>query len=757
MTINRSETNDLNTQYELNSGIYLVLKEEIEQMGQGYTWADNDNKVQMIIESKNSHEDKSENNTQTTIKWKVLDENNKFESKITMLLYHTNQGVHFQGGQRNGQVTTCSLAADMFETFIMIMIQSKSERIKMIKETILAMNLRRKPFQVASRLMVKCGPEPKTTFKCDLCHYKSTKLTELKRHMYILHRNKTNPDIRKMTEAKKRAGSPPKAERPSKKEAEEMPNPSKTPEQQSPTKFPSVDCLRCDFECEEESSLDNHIKEMHDGRRQELRETIRKMCEPKTVEDSKDQVTETETKVVDVRLKEGTKEEDPNHIAFLNIYEPQNIAKNITIEMVDQAIQTISTEKEKKELEDKNKALNEKVNLMQLKVASLSTDLKHEREALKEVKKEKEDVEKNYQEAARTISEQQRQISIREEQIKVLGELINIDEEAQAQVTTEALNEDGWGEVYEDVTEDGNLMAHLERSSVSIGCKKCGKKIQSQQELREHIKIHKQLQHTVLKCEHCDHTTDDGDELINHVVNTHSPKYTCQTCKSAFSTKPKLLEHIVRAHGFIFEEHTTPDNVLKCHYCSDSFTTKPDLMKHKTEKHYKTRLCPFYHGTGRGCRFPSNVCFNIHEENIIPTVTDITDFRKSINCRNGGSCVFNQRKACFYKHIANNVGRNTSAYVPSSNTPTFAQQTAQNIGTQERCVKCNETFNCKDDLNHHLRTSHREDGRNGGDRDTYEALIRIGQQMESVSQRLQFLELKSMTDFPPLPKGQRRI
>ena len=798
MTVRRMETNDVNIQYELNSANYLALKEEIDSMGAGHTWKDNDNDTMMVIESKNTHEDKKDNNTQSTIKWKVKDEKNNFETKVTMLMYHTNQGVHIQGGRRNGQVTSCSIAADLFEIFTMIVIRDKAERIKMIKETILGMDLRRKPFQVASRLMMKSAPEAKNTFKCDLCHYKSTKLTELKRHIYILHKCKSTPDIRKITEAKKRAGSPPKTERPSKKEAEDKPSPSKTPDQQSSTNlvFPSVDCLRCDFECEEENILDDHIKEMHNGKRQELRDTIRKMCESNITEDSKNpnktfkttevfnthtlkclqceyeckeessldthmkdkhssisgQGMETTVKEVKTNTKEIPVNNEINNTVTLKEDEPNSIVKNITLEIVKQAINKISTEKEVEDLKQANKNLNEEVDLIKLKLASLSTDLRREREAMREVKKEKENVEENYQEAARTIAEQQKQISIREEQIKVLGDLISIDKEAQEQVTTGDSVEDGWGEVYEDVTEDGDLLPHQERSLVNLGCKKCDKTVKSEKELREHMKKHMQLQSVILKCDDCDHTTQDENNLIDHVICHHNTKYTCKTCNSAFSTKPKLLEHIVGVHGFIFENSTQPESGLKCHDCDDRFITKPDLMKHKTEKHYKTRLCPFYHGTGRGCRFPANICFNIHEESITPTDTGVIDFRKIIICRNGESCVFNQRQDCFYKHIATNVIINTSTQVPSNTTLTYAQRTAFNGNKKEKCAKCNGEFNCKDDLNHHMRTSHRV-----AEDETMAAIIKIGQQMEHVSQRLQFLELKSMTDFPSLGKGPQRI
>ena len=734
MTVHRSETNDTNIQYELNSGIYLVIKEEVDNMTNGYTWSDNDQGVKMIIESRTPHKDKAENITQTTIKWKVIDEKSKIESKVAMLLYHTNQGVHLQGGRRYGQVTTCSLAADMFETFCILVMRDKSERIKMIKEVIMGMDLRTKPFQVASRLMVKAGPEAKNSFKCNTCPYKSTKLSELKRHMYILHRNRKNPEASKMTKAKKRAGSPTKAERPSKKESEEKASPVKTPEpeEHANVNLESIECLECKFSCEKETNLDKHMEEEHrTGRGLEIKVNLKK--------DESIQIESPQT-------------DETKNIVIVKKDELKFIADVITIEMVDEAIKKAATEKEKvlEEFKQENKALMDQVELMKLKMTSLATDLKLEREAIKEVRREKENVEKNYQEAARAIAEQQTQITIREEQIKVLGELINIEEETQAQTTSEETKGDGWDEVYEDVTKDGDLLLHQEKSMVTLGCKKCDKKVKSDKELREHMKIHRQLQNKDVKCGYCDFISKDENVLINHTVDNHSPKYTCETCKLAFSSKPKLLEHIVRVHGFIFDTHSRPEPDIQCHDCTEKFTTKPDLIKHRMEKHHKTRLCPFFHGNGRGCKFPSNVCFNIHEENITPTETETLDFRKRIFCKNGDSCVFYQRNICFYKHNANNVNTNKVQQGLSRNT--YAEHTAQNFNQKYKCMKCNEEFNFRGDFEHHMRTNHRE-----SENDILPAIRKIGQQIESVSQRLQFLELRSMSDFPPLEKGQQKI
>ena len=736
-TIHRIEKDDLNIRYELNSGLYLGLKEELDLMDRGYTWGDNDNDIKMVLEGKHNEEDKAANNPKTVFRWKVIDIKNSFESKVTMNLYHTNQGVHIQGGRRHGQVTACSIAGDMFETWSMIVAKQKAERIMIIKETILGMDLRRKPFQVPNRFQVKSGPGITDIYQCDHCPYKSVKKPELKRHMFLLHRNRTNPESRKITDAKKRMASPPKAAPPSKKETEEK---------IEPLMDEKIECLACKFNCENESDLDKHMKEKHDGQITFQRFHIKEKT-PKKLENNAKLVT---TDMMGEALKKISSDTEKDTA----VLKQKNSSLNEEVEVLKSKVTNISIEKEKEtlELNQMNTSLVEELDVLKLKVTSLSTDLKHERDAIKNIKKEKEEVEKNYQEAARTIAEQQGQITIREEEIKVLGELLDLDGKISSEEVKEATTTDegeDWKEVYE-VTESGNMVPHQEKSTVTNVCKKCDKVLKSDHEVREHMKKHRHLINKFLNCDHCDYITKNENDLINHVVDKHSPKHTCDTCKSEFSTKTKLMEHILRDHGFTFTSNNQP--TMQCHDCSEKFSTKPELMQHKKQTHYKTRLCPFYHGTGRGCSFPANICFNIHEENITPTQTEPIDYRKRIICKNGQNCVFQQRSTCFYKHVVNSVQSNQQPEVRSRNTPT--QATSYNVLQTYKCTYCISEFVSKDDFEHHVRTAHRT---RELESDTYATIVKIGQQMENVSQRLQFLELKSMTDFPKPVSGQRRI
>ena len=764
MKAHRIEKDDVNIRYEHNFAVYLALKEELDKMHEGYILVDNNNLVQMVLDRKNNEEDKVENVPKTVIRWNVKDEKNQFESNVTLNLYHTNQGMHFQGGRRNGKVTTCSLVADLFETWVMLVSRDKSERINMIKDAILGMDLRKKTFQTAAKLQVKPVHQPQH-FLCDFCPYKSVKSIELKRHLFLLHRNRTNPEAGKLgnakkklernktnknngkvTDAKKRSASPPKTEPPSKKEA--CKNEKSEEKTEIEEKIDEIECLDCEFACDKETEIDKHMKEKHKGKINFQR--------------------------FHIKTPEGL---------IISAEEPTTIAESITTEMLNQALKKVSddTEKEENSLKQKNEMLteevrnlklmvstlndtkmenvdltkknadlNEEVNNLKLKLTDLTENLIHERDALKTNKKEMEEVESNYQEAARTVADQQGQITIREEQMKVLSELLKFDDKISLETTTTTNEEDDWAEVYEDETEGGDLLPHKEISSLDLACKKCDKVLKSDNELREHMRKHIQWQNTILQCDHCDHRTKDENELVNHVIDNHSPKHTCNTCTAKFSMKKKLLEHIIRDHGFTFSASTQPQPTMQCHDCNEKFPTKTELFEHKTQKHYKTRLCPFYHGTGRGCRFPTNVCFNIHEESITPSETEILDYRKRIICKNGVTCVFKMRGTCYYKHIEISVDRNQRQQVNSRSIPTQATQIPQsyNLLQTHKCVDCPSEFVSKNDFDHHMKTTHRNNEERS---DTYAAILKIGKQIENV-----FFELKSLTDFPTVAGAQMR-
>ena len=95
------DTNELNVRFEMNSSLYLVSKEELMKLVPGQTAQSNN--VNFEVEGKTDQMDRVNNNPVSVIKLKVTEITTKFESKVTLKLYHSNQGVHIQGGRRNGK------------------------------------------------------------------------------------------------------------------------------------------------------------------------------------------------------------------------------------------------------------------------------------------------------------------------------------------------------------------------------------------------------------------------------------------------------------------------------------------------------------------------------------------------------------------------------------------------------------------------------------------------------------------------------
>ena len=102
--------------FELNSAVYLISKDELLKMTPGQS--EEKNGVKIVVESKIDQIEKKENNPATVVKLKVTDLESQFDSKVTMNLYHSSQGVHLQGGRRQGKITSCSLVATYLEEFL---------------------------------------------------------------------------------------------------------------------------------------------------------------------------------------------------------------------------------------------------------------------------------------------------------------------------------------------------------------------------------------------------------------------------------------------------------------------------------------------------------------------------------------------------------------------------------------------------------------------------------------------------------------
>ena len=156
-------------------------------------------------------------------------------------MYHTNQCVHFQGGERRGISTSCSLAGEFFESFCQKLRTRKADRIEEIKDFLLKLDGRKK---YGSQPLKKSTNKVKedNTLKCDSCHYKTVTKSELKRHLFLTHQKKAHPTSMKTVTFKL-------DKEPKSNDHEEVNLDS--------------ECLDCHFSCKEESELDVHMKTVH--------------------------------------------------------------------------------------------------------------------------------------------------------------------------------------------------------------------------------------------------------------------------------------------------------------------------------------------------------------------------------------------------------------------------------------------------------------------------------------------------------------
>ena len=131
--------------------------------------------------------------------------------------------------------------------------------------------------------------------------------------------------------------------------------------------------------------------------------------------------------------------------------------------------------------------------------------------------------------------------------------------------------------------------------------------------MRKHVRKESET----LKCTSCEYETKDENDYLNHIVDNHSTVHICQNCDNKFAAKTDLIAHMETDYGL--NQNKAPEishgyngNTIKCFSCGTMVENKDSLMKHKREQHWKEKMCAYFHGSGNGCRFPGNICFNIH-------------------------------------------------------------------------------------------------------------------------------------------------
>ena len=158
-------TNDTNIRYEMNSGQYLHIKEEMKQYKKGDVETSENGELTFRVEKNSSVEDINENNPESQVKMVITNNKTNETTNVVIKLYHTNQSIHLQGGRRMGETTSTLMLAECMEGYWNRNMTENENSIKDANEGIKAMVI--KP-GMATRARSGSG-EP--TLFCDKCNY----------------------------------------------------------------------------------------------------------------------------------------------------------------------------------------------------------------------------------------------------------------------------------------------------------------------------------------------------------------------------------------------------------------------------------------------------------------------------------------------------------------------------------------------------------------------------------------------------------
>ena len=256
--VDRIVTNDTNVRYEMNSGQYLHIKEEMKQYKKGDLDNSENGEITFRAEKNSFVEDINDNNPGTQVKMVITNNKTKETTNVVIKLYHTNQSIHLQGGRRMGKTTSTFMLADCMESYWRRNMTENASSINEANECIKSMVI--KP-GMATRARTSSG-DP--ILNCDKCSYSCELRHRLNIHKISMHSKKKFP--LKIT-AVKRKSSPTKAP-----EIQRIAKEKITKTVESVESVPEINitsfvrtypCTDCGFVYNSETDLACHISIMH--------------------------------------------------------------------------------------------------------------------------------------------------------------------------------------------------------------------------------------------------------------------------------------------------------------------------------------------------------------------------------------------------------------------------------------------------------------------------------------------------------------
>ena len=507
--------------------------------------------------------DKKGNNPATIVKWKVSDTKKEWISKVTLNMYHTNQGVHFQGGERNGNATTCSLAGNIFESMCSNTLKAQSVRISEIKEMLLKLDGRKKYGSQPTKK--KNNKEGDSKFKCDTCHYQTVVKTELKRHMFLTHQKRPHPTTMK-------------------KVTFQLSNSRETKAEEKEAKIQS-ECLKCWLSFKGEDELECHDKTAHKSEEavnsQDKNKLLNELWEENTVLLK----TQADHKIYLEQMKIREQEMINNmttmkaDISFL-IKDKEKVEvsyQEVTKCVADQQDiitkqnETIKVLKSRLTLEIENKS--EPAGLRQRKTPNptllLAPPSAPSHIPILGSPRQSQTISNRLSQATPARPTPGTVPAAPEPAAPVPGAHVPVVDvpvapvhEAPVSTVTptpvEESEEEGWHDDWE-----GELIAQ-QRKRLDHVCKKCDKQLDNERIFRQHMKEHMKKDSQIVQCHYCDFMTNDAAKYLSHIGDMHSPKFSCETCGEEFSEIQKKIEHRTCNGYSCIQLHNSTGNFRDC-------------------------------------------------------------------------------------------------------------------------------------------------------------------------------------------------
>ena len=732
----RIDTNDINVRFEMNSALYLVSKEELMKLAPGQTALSGE--VKLEVEGKTDQIDKVNNNPVSVIRLKVTQVKTSFESKVTINLYHSNQGVHVQGGRRNGQVTSCSLVANFLQEYFSSIYNNHRGRVQIIQDCLLTVDLR-KNYGLDKKISKgkKMEKDMKAMFTCTECHYKSVLQTDIRRHMYKQHnKEKLISNLTIVTKENKAI-----------KALESV-----QPDNDEDSTQGKSECLDCYFCSDSEHDLDTHLKEKYN--KPAPSQLVMPQCS-----------SCNNCNMKDISMKEYSQK-----------------IERLELQLTDLEIALDMTKHENKNESDAKKVLEKEYQEAVVVIATQQRKITESNEKIKVYESlEKVDNEKSELQANPTGGEVE---EVWEDKDDSSGELVR-------QQRTE-LDKYNWRPANACTScnkvlgSDQHLRQHMKehhrQKNQMIKCHYCDFNTNDADLHMSHVS---DTHSPKYNCRSCDAVFPTPEERIKHATDIHGFKYSetkdidCHDCEDRFSNKFQPLEHKKAIHykkRLCSYYHGTG---WGCRYPRTCLNIHNENITPMFTNDNRSRI-PCRHGDS--CQFNRrNVCHYKHnqimpEPSALPMEPDtkeipLLDRMKCSQCsyetntntelkyhtetqhgvRHKETRGINAiRYPVGHAQWAANRNTNTAEYKCKECISVFTVESmmtqhinsVHNTNYKYTCTHCKNVFSTNVELNAHVHKIHN----NGMEA----AVIKISQQLDTMGKRLESLESSSLTHFPNL-------